>query len=213
MVSFFTQSVVFVLYSFIYFLENMSFIDIVFAVFLSYALYKGIKNGLFVELASLIALVTGIFVAIKFSYVLKSVLETKVSWEPKYIEISAFALTFILVVVIIHLSAKVLTKIADFAYLGWMNKLAGAFFSAIKTILMLSVVILLFEKMNVNNMLVEQETLDESIFYNPTKEISAFLYPKIEEWYENSIQPSVDSEQSNDLEDENTESDSEQQTE
>ena len=32
-------------------------------------------------------------------------------------------------------------------------------------------------------MLVKQETLDESIFYNPTKEISAFLYPKIEEWY------------------------------
>ena len=29
----------------------------------------------------------------------------------------------------------------------------------------------------------KQETLDKSIFYNPTKEISAFLYPKIEEWY------------------------------
>lgn len=32
-------------------------------------------------------------------------------------------------------------------------------------------------------MLVKKETLDESIFYNPTKEISSFLYPKIEEWY------------------------------
>ncbi|MCO6174665.1 CvpA family protein [Flavobacterium sp. NRK F10] len=191
----------------------MSFIDIVFAVFLSYALYKGIKNGLFVELASLIALVAGIFVAIKFSYVLKSVLETKVSWEPKYIEIAAFALTFIFVVVVIHLSAKLLTKIADFAYLGWMNKLAGAFFSALKTILMLSVVILLFEKMNVNNMLVEQETLDESIFYNPTKEISAFLYPKIEEWYENSVQPSTDNENAIDLENEDVGPDNEQKTE
>lgn len=44
--------------------------------------------------------------------------------------------------------------------------------------------ILLFEKININNTLVKQETLDESIFYNPTKEISAFIYPKIEEWYE-----------------------------
>lgn len=165
----------------------MSFIDIVFAVLLCYALYKGIKNGLFVELASLIALVAGIFVAIKFSYLVKNILETKVSWEPKYIEITAFALTFILVVVLIHLSAKLLTKIADFAYLGWINKLAGAFFSALKTILLLSVVILLFEKININNTLVNQETLDESIFYNPTKEIAAFIYPKVEEWYEKSI--------------------------
>ena len=172
----------------------MSFIDIVFAVLLCFALYKGIKNGLFVELASLIALVAGIFVAIKFSYLVKNILETKVSWEPKYIEITAFALTFILVVVIIYLSAKVLTKIADFAYLGWINKLAGALFSALKTILLLSVVILLFEKININNSLVKQETLDESIFYNPTKEISAFLYPKIEEWYERQVNKTEDDE-------------------
>lgn len=161
----------------------MSFIDIIFAVLLCISLYKGIKNGLFVELASLVALVVGIFVAIKFSYLVKGILETKVSWEPKYIEIVAFAVTFLLVVLVIHLSAKLLTKIANFAYLGWLNKLAGAVFSCLKTILMLSVVILVFEKINLNNMLVKQETLDESIFYNPTKEISAFLYPKIEEWY------------------------------
>lgn len=161
----------------------MNFIDIVFAVLLCYALYKGIKNGLFVELASLIALVAGIFIAIKFSYVLKNILETKVSWEPKYIEITAFALTFLLVVIVIHLSAKLLIKIADFAYLGWMNKLAGAVFSTLKTILLLSIVILLFEKVNSNNILVKQQTLDESIFYSPTKEIAAFIYPKIEEWY------------------------------
>lgn len=165
----------------------MSFIDIVFAVLLCYALYKGIKNGLFVELASLIALVAGIFVAIKFSYFIKNILETKVSWEPKYIEIIAFALTFVLVVLIIHLSAKLLTKIADFAYLGWINKLTGAVFSCLKTILLLSIVIFLFEKININNALVKQETLDTSVFYNPTKEISAFIYPKIEEWYEKSV--------------------------
>ena len=178
----------------------MSFIDIVFAVLLCYALYKGIKNGLFVELASLIALIAGIFVAIKFSYLVKNILETKVSWDAKYIEITAFALTFILVVVIIHLSAKLLTKIADFAYLGWINKLAGAIFSALKTILLLSVVILLFEKVNINNTLVKQETLNDSIFYNPTKAISAFLYPKIEEWYEKSVSSKEDKSEKNEEE-------------
>ncbi len=176
----------------------MSFIDIVFAALLAYAIYKGLKNGLFVEIASLIALVVGIFVAIKFSHIVRAVIETKVSWDPKYIEITAFALTFIVVVIVIHLSAKLLTKIVDFAYLGWINRLAGAGFSVLKTILALSIVILLFEKVNVNNMLVKQETLDESIFYNPTKEISAFVYPQIEEWYEMGVQLTIDSEQKKD---------------
>ena len=173
----------------------MSFIDIIFAGLLSYALYKGLKNGLFVELASLVALIAGIFIALKFSGFVKSILENNVSWNPKYIEITAFALTFIAVVAAIHLSAKLLTKIASFAFLGWLNKLAGAGFSMIKTILALSVVILLFEKMNVNNMIAKKETLDNSIFYNPIKKVSEFVYPQIEEWYEKSVQNLEDSEQ------------------
>ena len=173
----------------------MSFIDIIFAALLAYAIYKGLKNGLFVEIASLLALVVGIFVAIKFSHIVRAVIETKVSWDPKYIEITAFALTFIAVIIVIHLSAKLLTKIVDFAYLGWINRLAGAGFSILKTVLALSIVILLFEKININNMLVKQETLDESVFYNPTKEISAFIYPQIEEWYEKGVQYSGNSEQ------------------
>lgn len=162
----------------------MSFIDIIFVALLGYALYKGIKNGLFVELASLVALIAGIFIALKFSDIAKAIIENNVSWDPKYVEIIAFALTFIAVVAAIHLSAKVLTKIADFAFLGWINKLAGAAFSMIKTILALSVVILLFEKINVNNMIAEQETLDNSMFYNPIKKVSEFVYPQIEEWYD-----------------------------
>lgn len=162
----------------------MNFIDIVFAVLLVFALYKGIKNGLFVELASLIALIAGIFVALKFSGFAKSIVENTVSWNPKYIEIIAFALTFIAVVAAIHLSAKLLTKIADFAFLGWINKLAGAGFSMLKTILILSIVILLFEKINLNNMIAKQETLEDSIFYNPIKKVSEIIYPQIEEWYD-----------------------------
>ncbi len=173
----------------------MSFIDIIFAGLLGYALYKGLKNGLFVELASLVALIAGIFIALKFSGFVKSILENNVSWNPKYIEITAFALTFIAVVAAIHLSAKLLTKITSFAFLGWLNKLAGAAFSILKTILALSVVILLFEKINVNNMIAKQETLDDSMFYNPIKKVSEFVYPQIEEWYEKSVQNLEDSEQ------------------
>lgn len=162
----------------------MSFIDIVFTVLLGYALFTGLKNGLFVEIASFGSLVIGIFVAIKFSHLVRLMLEDFIKINPKYIEIVAFAITFLLVVIGIYLLAKFFTGVASFASLGWLNKLGGAIFSILKTILMLSVVISLFQKININHILVKEETLNNSIFYNPIQEVSKFMYPTLEKWYE-----------------------------
>tara|TARA_R110000868_G_scaffold167991_3_gene402571 strand:- start:8159 stop:8695 length:537 start_codon:yes stop_codon:yes gene_type:complete len=162
----------------------MGILDIVLGALLIYALFKGMKNGLFIELASLISLILGIYIAIKFSYVVREVVSSHVSWSPKYIEIIAFGLTFIAVVLGVHLLAKLLTGIMDFAFLGWINTLAGGFFSVIKTILLMSIVLNLFQKININNMLAKQETLDKSLFYNPIQETSKFIYPRLQTWYD-----------------------------
>ena len=161
----------------------MNFLDIVLGFLLLYAAYKGIKRGLFVELASLISLVVGVFVAIKFSYLLVSVISGYVLWSVKYIQITAFGLTFLLVIITIHTLAKVFTLIANFAYLGWINKLGGAVFSVLKTVLALSIIINLFQKININNILVKKESLDKSIFFNPIKDVSAFIYPSLNKLY------------------------------
>ena len=162
----------------------MSFFDIIVAALLVYSLYKGIKNGLFVEVASFISLLLGIYLAIKFSSLMSSMISKHVSWNPTNIQITAFVLTFIVVVIGVYFLAKILTGIADFAMLGWMNKLGGGFFRILKTILILSIFIALFEKINFNNTFAKKETLDKSIFYNPVKKVAAFVYPSIEKWYE-----------------------------
>lgn len=162
----------------------MSFLDIILGSLLLYALYNGLKKGLFVELASLISLVIGIFIAIKFSYLLQSFICNYVSWSPKLIQITAFGLTFLLVIIAIHTLAKVFTSIADFAYLGWLNKLGGAGFSILKTVLAISIIINLFQKININNIITEKKTLDQSIFYNPILKVSEYIYPSINNLYE-----------------------------
>jgi membrane protein required for colicin V production len=162
----------------------MSFLDIILGALLAFSLYKGIKNGLFVEVASFISLLLGIYLAIKFSSIMKEMIMKHVSWNPNTIQVTAFILTFILVVIGVYFLAKILTGIADFAFLGWLNKLGGGFFRVLKTILILSIVIVFFEKINFNNMLAKKETLDKSIFYNPIKKVAAFVYPSIEKWYE-----------------------------
>ena len=111
--------------------------DIVIGILLIIGLYQGIKNGLFVEIASIISFILGVFIAIKFSYLVKGFLEGFVSWNPQTIQITAFVLTLILVVIGVHFLARIFTKIADFAFLGWANKLAGGLFSVLKTALLI----------------------------------------------------------------------------
>lgn len=162
----------------------MSFLDILLGSLLLYGLYKGIRNGLFVELASFISLLLGIYIAVKFSTYAKDFLSGFVNWNPKTIQITAFIIVFIGVIITVYLSAKLLTGIADFAQLGWLNKLGGGFFRILKTVLILGVVFTLFEKINFDNTFAEKETLDQSIFYRPIQKTAAFIYPSIEKGYE-----------------------------
>ncbi len=161
----------------------MSFLDIVIGIILCYSLYKGIINGFFVELASLISLVLGIYIAIKFSAVVKDILSGWVHWSPNTIQVIAFILTFFLVVIAVYFLAKFLTSVADFAFLGWFNSIGGGLFRLLKTILIISVFFTIFEKINYDNYLAKKETLDNSLFYNPIQKVAGYIFPSLEKWY------------------------------
>ena len=73
----------------------MSIIDIVLGALLLFGLIRGAMKGLFVEVASLVALVLGVYGAIHFSGFAAELLESKVDWSEKTINIVAFAITFL----------------------------------------------------------------------------------------------------------------------
>lgn len=163
----------------------MSFLDIILGALLAFALYKGIANGLFLELASFVSLIIGVYFAVKFSVITKDILSGFVHWNPNTIQVIAFILTFIMIVAGITFLAKILTGIADFAFLGWINKLGGGLFRVLKTVLIVGLVFSIFEKINHNHFLAKKETLDKSIFYNPIQKTAGFMYPSITKWYGN----------------------------
>ena len=93
----------------------MAIIDIVLGALLLLGIIRGLMKGLFVEVASLAALILGIYGAIHFSNFAAEFLESRVEWDEQYLNIVAFAITFIIIVMVISLAGKALTKIADFA--------------------------------------------------------------------------------------------------
>lgn len=126
----------------------MSFLDIIIGILLVWGLYKGLKNGLFVELASLIALIAGIYGAIHFSYITGDYLAERFDWSDQYLKIAAFLITFFAIIIVVNLAGKFLTKIADFAMLGLLNKIAGGIFGALKVAVILGAFLIFFEKLS-----------------------------------------------------------------
>src|SRR5690606_1601567 len=123
---------------------------------------RGLMKGLFVEIASIVALIAGIYGAIHFSYFVGNYLSVKVDWDEKYINLTAFAITFVIIIVAVSMAGKILTKIADFAALGILNKILGAVFGGLKIAIILGAVLVFFDKTNNTITFVEKETIDNS---------------------------------------------------
>jgi membrane protein required for colicin V production len=157
----------------------MAILDIILGILLLLGLWKGFNNGLLIELASIVALIAGIYGAIHFSYVAGDYLTEQMNWEERYINLTAFVITFIVIVIAVHFVGKLLTKVANIAMLGLLNKLAGAVFGALKVAVILGAILIFFNRVNSNLKFVSEEAQNESVLFNPIKEIGGLVFDTI----------------------------------
>lgn len=157
----------------------MNVLDIILGALLLFGLVRGFMKGLFVEVASLVALIAGVYGAIHFSSFAAGFLMDRTEWNEKTINLAAFAITFVVIIVAISLAGKALTKLADFAALGILNKILGGVFGALKIGLILSVLLIVFSKMNSVIPFVGDEDIEESTLYKPVKALAPIVFPNI----------------------------------
>ena len=157
----------------------MNTLDIILAALLLFGLVRGFMKGFFVEIAGLAAMALGLYGAIHFSHFVSNYLENSVSWGEKQIQIISFAITFLIIIIAISLAGKLLTKIADAAALGIFNKILGAVFGAAKIGLILSVILVIFSKLNKTIPFVSKEQIAESQLYEPVRKLVPLIFPNI----------------------------------
>lgn len=159
-------------------LNNMNYFDIVTGILLILAIIKGFKNGLIIELASLVALVLGLFGAIQFSSITESYLIDYI--DSSYIGIAAFIITFILIVVGVHLVAKAVDKLVSAIALGMINRVLGAIFSLLKYAFIISVIIAILGSFEKTVDLIPEEQKESSHLYKPLQSIAPALFPYLQ---------------------------------
>lgn len=160
----------------------MNYIDIILAILLVLAAVSGFKKGFVAEVASIAALILGIWGAIKFSYVTSEFLIENFKWQTDYMNIISFAVTFVVIVILVHIVGSTVNKLLNAVMLGFVNKLAGLVFGILKSALILSIILVVFDKIDEDVHILSKETKNNSRMYEPVRSFAPSIFPFIEEW-------------------------------
>lgn len=159
---------------------ELNYFDVIFAIPLLWAAFKGFRKGFIVEVASLIALALGIYGAIKFSDITGFYINQYVTISEQWLPYAAFALTFLGIVVGIHFLAKTIEKLVHAVALKPLNKIAGLLFGVLKSALILSIVLNLVEKVDEQFDVLSETVKEESVLYGPIQRLAPTVIPAIQ---------------------------------
>jgi len=145
----------------------MNKIDFILAVPLLWGAFIGFKKGFVLELASLVALILGVFGALKFSDFTAQKLTQYIDISSNYLGLISFLVTFMLIVFGVFLFAKMLDKALKLVALGLVNRLLGLVFGFFKYALILSFLLYFFENINRKFEIVSPKYKENSLLFKP----------------------------------------------
>ena len=162
----------------------MNWLDIVFLIILGWSIYRGFTHGFVIAVASLGALILGVFGAIKFSGYTANLLSSRFELNAENINLIAFILTFVLIVILTHITAWAVDKLIKAVALGLFNRIAGALFCLIKNALIISVFLVIIQRINEKVTILPEKEMNNSILYKPLQVLAPAIYPYLRSEYE-----------------------------
>ena len=159
----------------------MNSLDIVFLVLFIPGIIRGLTKGFLEQVISLGGIVLSAFLAYRFSGFACDILKDYITVSDTVMRVIGFATVLVLALVAVILLAKLVTKVVEMASLGWLNKILGIVFSLFTTALILSILIILFDTVNVKFELVSSPILQESVLYGHLKDFGYFVFPYLKQ--------------------------------
>ncbi|MDD4144558.1 MAG: CvpA family protein [Prolixibacteraceae bacterium] len=160
----------------------MNYIDVIIGLLLLFAAISGFRKGLISEIISLAALILGIWGAINYSYITIDFIKEFFGSSYKHLNIVSFIITFIVIVIVINLAGNLVNKILEIVIPGFLNKIAGLAFGILRTALILSIILIAFDKIDNNIHILSPQKKAESQLYPSVRNLAPSLFPFIDNW-------------------------------
>ena len=153
----------------------MNYLDIVIAIILFLFGFGGLRKGLIVSVVSLLALGAGIYGSMHFSDFTAEHMQDVMNINPKYMNTVAFVLTFIILVIVVNVIGRLVKNLVKALNLGFIDRLGGFLFGALKGILLCSTFVLVLNNLQMMG-LVKEELKQGSYLYPYVEKTVPYLY-------------------------------------
>lgn len=155
----------------------MNALDIILLILLIPGAVRGIKKGILEQVISIAGIFLSAYVAFHFSHYVCTWLGQYLHISETLLHIIGFILVLAVLLIVVMLVAKVLTKAIEMASLGWINRALGFVFSLVTSTLVLGLLAILFDTLNTKFELVQSPLLDQSALYKPLLDLGYTVFP------------------------------------
>ena len=161
----------------------MATLDIILLCCFIPGIIRGISKGFLEQALALAGVVLSVWAAFRFSSLVCTWLKPYVDVSETTLNVISFALILVAISLLVFLVAKLLTKVAELAMLGWLDKTLGLVFALAVNALVIGVFIILFDTINTKFGLVKPEVLDGSIVYTSLRDLSYLVFPYLKSFF------------------------------
>lgn len=156
---------------------SINYFDFIIAILLLWSAYRGITKGFLIMAASLLALILGVWGAIRFSHLTAALLISYFGMQTRYLALISFALTFVIIVILVHMLSRALDKLVKAVALGLVNRLAGLLFGMLKTAFLISIFLVILNGINSRVPFIPEEHKENSLLYHPLSKLAPAIFP------------------------------------
>ncbi len=153
-------------------------IDILILLCLGWGAYKGFKKGFIIQSFVIIALILGVWGGFALSGKVEPLLQRQFNMSELAYSIISFVIVFLLILILVYTSGYLVTKVTNASTLGMLNRLAGAAFGILANALILSVIIVLLNKVNDKKHFMPKDKLEKTYLYEPIGKIAPAIFPE-----------------------------------
>ena len=155
----------------------MNILDIVILVLFIPGIIRGLSKGFIEQTLSLVGIVLSVYLAYHYHGSVYTWLAAHFEISETVLHVVGFCIVLAGVLIVILLIANLITAVVDKASLGWLNRVLGVVLSVVVTSLVLSVIIILFDTVNVKLGLVKSPVLQDSLLYGALKDLGYTIFP------------------------------------
>lgn len=151
---------------------EINFFDILTLIALIWAVVSGWRSGFVSQLLGLVGIILGIVLSLRYGAAVGEMFNI----DPKFSVVAGFLITFVAVLIVATILARLIAKVLSFIGLGWVNTLLGITLSVVKGLIVLSMLYAAIFALNSNSQLIEPDYFNNSISFDLVRKCAEPLF-------------------------------------